>query len=224
MDFNKPVKSSNAISGIIGVLLLFAFLWSTVNTCSESPTPPSQPAKTVVKQVDSQMNEKERETKTIEILAKLKKIPVSQYALNKHLYQQLVNYNPENEKYSAKLKYYSQRLKEQIAEKREKDRIEKAKIKKEIEVREAKFGKPPLQSSWDGSYLPVKQYLKRIANDPDSIKIDGCTQVYFTKSGWLVGCDSRGRNAFGGMIRQSNWFTIVHDRVIQMHDASAYKP
>jgi transposase len=81
-----------------------------------------------------------------------------------------------------------------------------------------------VQSRWDGSYPPVKECLQRLANDPDSIKIDGCTKVYHTKNGWLVGCDYRGRNAFGGMIRQSNWFPIVHGRVTKMHEASAYKP
>ena len=162
----------------------------------------------------------EREANTKEILAKLKNVPSSQFQENKNLYQQLVNYNPGVEQYKEKLDFYSAKIKE----KQERERIEQEKIKKEREERIARFGVPPVASAWDGSYYEVERYLKRIANDPDSIDIDGCTKVYHIEDGWLVGCDYRGRNAFGGMIRQSNWFTIVHGTVVQMHDASSYKP
>ena len=43
------------------------------------------------------------------------------------------------------------------------------------------------------------------------------------EKGWLVGCNYRGRNGFGGMIRQANWFTITHGRVVKMDDYSAYR-
>ncbi len=79
-----------------------------------------------------------------------------------------------------------------------------------------------MQSAWDGSYLPVTNYLETIANDPDSIDIDACTKVYYTTEGWLVGCDYRGRNAFGGIVRQSNWFTVVHNQVSAMHETDKY--
>lgn len=174
-----------------------------------------------IKRAEKEAREKaQRETKTEEILAKLKRVPVSKYEENKELYQQLVKLNPDNVSYQGRLEHYSKKLKEQI----EKERQEQEKIKKERKIRIAKFGEPPTQSAWDGSYFAVEQYLERVANDPDSIEIDGCTKVYHTNEGWLVGCDYRGRNAFGGMIRQSNWFTIVHGRVIQIHEASAYRP
>ena len=160
-----------------------------------------------------------RISNTNKILAELKTIPASKYKENMDLYQQLVTNNPGNEKYKSKLNYYSKLIKEQ----KEKGRIAQEKLTKEREARIAKFGEPPAQSAWDGSYYQVEMYLERIANDPDSIKIDGCSKLRYTESGWLVGCDYRGRNAFGGMIRQSNWFTIVHGRVIKMHDSSAYK-
>lgn len=162
----------------------------------------------------------EREEKTAQILAKLKTIPESQYAQNRNLYQQLVANNPDNEMYKKKLDYYLAKIEEQ----QEKAGIEREKRQKEKAARLARFGESPTQSAWDGSYYEVERYLKRIANDPDSIEIDTCTSVYQTENGWLVGCDYRGRNAFGGMIRQSNWFTIVHGTVVEMHDASAYRP
>ncbi|WMO12859.1 hypothetical protein [Pseudoalteromonas piscicida] len=160
----------------------------------------------------------DREAKTKELLAKLKKVPASEFKENKDLYQQLVNLNSDDKTYQQKFDYYSKQLSQQ----QEKERKEQEKLKREREARIAKFGEPPTQSAWDGSYYEVERYLERVANDPDSINIDGCTNVYHTESGWLVGCDYRGRNGFGGMIRQSNWFTIIHGQVIQMHDASAY--
>jgi len=162
----------------------------------------------------------QRKEKTEEILAKLKSIPASQYEINKALYQELVTYNPGVGKYKDKLSYYSKKSKEE----KEKERVKEERGKKEREARIAKFGEAPIQSAWDGSYPAVERYLERVANDPDSIEMDGCTKVYHIKKGWLVGCDYRGRNAFGGMVKQSNWFTIVHGRVIQKHKASAYKP
>ena len=173
-----------------------------------------------IEKAEKEAKEKaQRESRTKEIIAQLKAVPASKLAENKNLYQELVKLNPSNTAYQKKLEYYSQKLSEKI----EKEKKEQEKLKKEREARVAKFGEAPTQSAWDGSYYVVERYLKRVANDPDSIDIDGCTKVYHTKSGWLVGCDYRGRNAFGGMIRQSNWFTVIHDQVIQMHDASAYK-
>jgi|GEM_PF-1777377 len=172
------------------------------------------------KKAKYELEKLKKESKAKEILAKLKTIPVSKYNENMKFYQQLVNLYPENDAYKQKLNFYSTKLKKQ----QEQELIKQEKLKKEREERIAKFGEPPTRSSWDGSYLSVKRYLERVANDPDSIKIDGCTEVYYTDNGWLVGCDFRGRNAFGGMIRQSNWFTIVYGRVVQMHEASAYSP
>lgn len=173
-----------------------------------------------IKTAEREAKEKlQRETKIKELVTKLKTVPASELQQNKDLYQQLVKLNPDNTTYQQKFDHYSQKLTAKL----EKEKREQEKLKKEREARIAKFGEPPTPSAWDGSYYAVDRYLKRVANDPDSIDIDGCTKVYHIESGWLVGCDYRGRNAFGGMIRQSNWFTIVHEQVIQMHDASAYQ-
>jgi hypothetical protein len=151
-----------------------------------------------------------QEFKTQELIEKLKTVTASDYVMNKYLYQELVKLNPENETYSQKLDHYKS--------KREKELL---KLSDPLVV---KFGERPKRSPWDGSYYAVEDYLKRIANDPDSIKIDSCTDVYKTNDGWLVGCNYRGRNVFNGMVRQSNWFTIVHGKVVKMHDAAAYSP
>lgn len=162
----------------------------------------------------------EKKKKVAAILLELKSIPASQYKKNMVLYKQLTELVPDSKLYATKLASYT--AKEKARD--EKELVEQARKSAVKERRVAKFGKPPTQSQWDGSYFPVNQYLKRIANDPDSIEIDGCTKVFYTDAGWLVGCDYRGRNAFGGMIRQSNWYTIVYDRVVEMHDLSAFNP
>lgn len=153
--------------------------------------------------------EAQRRNRISEIEKKLRGIPGSNHAENARLYRELVALAPDENRYQNRLDHYQNKI----------DQAEK-----ERAARRLAFGEAPIQSGWDGSYRVVEEYLNRIANDPDSIEIDGCTSVYHTKDGWLVGCDYRGRNAFGGMIRQSNWFTIVHGQVREMHDASAFSP
>ena len=162
----------------------------------------------------------ENEKRTENILVQLKGIPASAYRSNQRLYQELVDMNPKIPLYQEKLSFYSGKIEEQEAKEREEESRREEKRKRRI----ASFGEPPTQSAWDGSYYPVERYLERVANDPESIDISGCTSVYQTDQGWLVGCDYRGRNGFGGMVRQSNWFTIVHGAVIKMHDSSAFNP
>jgi hypothetical protein len=101
----------------------------------------------------------------------------------------------------------------------------KPKTPQEIEMEKlvAKFGRAPVASAWDGSYSEVERYLERVARDPDSVEVDGCTEVKRATNGWLVGCNWRGRNGFGGMERQANWFTVRGGQVVAMHDYSAYR-
>jgi hypothetical protein len=162
----------------------------------------------------------ENEKRTENILVQLKGIPVSAYRSNQRLYQELVDMNANVPLYQEKLSFYSAKVAEEVA----KEKAEKRRREEKYQQRVAAFGEPPTQSAWDGSYYEVERYLKRIANDPESIDISGCTGVYHNDQGWLVGCDYRGRNGFGGMVRQSNWFSISHGTVINMHESSAFSP
>lgn len=152
--------------------------------------------------------------------------PASDLARNVELYAKLEKADPSNSTYQQKHSYYAAKLnakKQQEAAKAATARRKAAAEKAKQDAVVAKFGPAPVQSVWDGSYGPVESYLKRVANDPDSIDIDACTEVYRANDGWLVGCDYRGRNGFGGMIRKSNWFTIRHLKVVAIHESSAYK-
>ena len=154
------------------------------------------------------------------LVEKVKKIPASHYTENLQIYTRLLALNPNEEKYRQMGEHYKNLLNKKL----EAERLEKAKKEAERKKLLAEFGEKPVISQWDGSYFEVKKYLKQVANDPDSIEMDGCTDVYHTKNGWLVGCNYRGKNAFGALIRNSSWFTIRHGQVINVEEASAYKP
>jgi hypothetical protein len=81
-------------------------------------------------------------------------------------------------------------------------------------VVESRIGPMPHRSGWDGTYREVEDYLARVAHDPDSVKIEPCTQVRETPEGWALACRWRARNAFGAMRVQDTMFMIRHGRVV----------
>jgi hypothetical protein len=148
------------------------------------------------------------------LLASAEKNPTPDLAGKVRAFSKLAEMDPGNATYRKRIEYYrakalarAQQAAAQKAAAEERAAAEKKKLAAEETKRDAvvaEFGKAPIQSAWDDSYSEVEGYLKRIANDPDSIEIDTCTKVYQADDGWLVGCDYRGRNGFGGTIRQSN--------------------
>lgn len=89
--------------------------------------------------------------------------------------------------------------------------------------REAKFGKCPTVSSWDGSVRVVKEYLRTIAKDPDSLKYEQWSDVFYNEDdGWIVLCVFRGKNSFGGYDKAANWFVVHHGQVVAVKEADAY--
>lgn len=156
---------------------------------------------------DLELTALRKRAEEMEIVAQLKKIPADQTERNLELYEKLTRLAPENKKYRSKQEHYQGIIDKQ---------------KKESQDRIAKYGEPPVQSPWDGSYRPVETYLEKTMHNPDSLKMDGCTKVYHTKSGWLVGCQFRGSNAFGAIVRNARWFTIIHDVVIKVDTADKY--
>ena len=95
-------------------------------------------------------------------------------------------------------------------------------VEAETENRIDRFGKKPVPSAWDGTYIEVSMYLEDVAHNPDAVEITRCTEVYHHEGGWLVACDWRGENGFGAVRRYRNWFTIRQSRVVEMHDADAF--
>lgn len=147
-----------------------------------------------------------------DLLSQLRKGKKSDFESAVSSYQELASLFPNNPIYKTSL----QRAQGELA-------VKKARDHDEEQRRLALFGEPPKQRSWDGSYASVESYLRRVLNDPDSLQMNGCTGVFHIDSGWLVGCDYRGKNGFGGLVRQSNWFTIRHEQVVTMQEATAYQ-
>ena len=170
---------------------------------------------TKIEELASQAWEEHCEQHEKQIIAKLKKIPATQYKANINEYTKLVSMFPENEIYKYKLKHYREKLKAQ----EEKLKAKEEKKRKERERCIAKFGEPPT-SDW-GCFLATL-YLKNWAHDPSSVDVRSCTKVYHTKDGWLIGCTYRAMNKFGALTLTSNWFIIEHDTIIDVKEASAY--
>ncbi|MBW2606100.1 MAG: OadG family protein [Deltaproteobacteria bacterium] len=91
-------------------------------------------------------------------------------------------------------------------------------------TRVAVYGEPPENSAWDGSVRCVKKYLEEVAVDPESLKFEKWGKVVYNKNdGWLVWCQYRGKNSFGGYVRNINWFIIQNNRVVDMKNFDAYE-
>ncbi len=146
--------------------------------------------------------------KTKLIVEDLKTIPLKQVSLNYELYNQLVEMNPTNKKFIDKRDKYKKKL----------DAIEAKEA-----ITKAFYGNKPIQSGWDGSYSEVEQYLNRVMKDPSSLDIDQCTGVYKTGIGWAVHCSYRGKNSFGALVLNSNWFIIRNNRVIATKPSDEYQ-
>lgn len=89
----------------------------------------------------------------------------------------------------------------------DKPKIEEIQTTKVAELSpiEKKIGKKPTAHPQDGAYIPVRDYLKEYAYDPDS---DGCTKLYWNDKGWYAGCRYRAKNAFGAKVLEENWFLM----------------
>ncbi len=82
----------------------------------------------------------------------------------------------------------------------------------------SRIGEKPVGSAWDGSYSVIEDYLRSIANDPDSIDIQECSPAVETDGGWLVRCVFRGKNAFGALVRKEQVFLIRFGEVVSATD------
>lgn len=140
------------------------------------------------------------------LLAMLKTIPASQVENNLNKYYELLELRPSNTRYQAKVTYYQGKLRAQ---------------RSRIHAQQAKYGDAPVKS-WNGSYAEIDNYLQRVAHNPKSVDVAQCTQALFDKTaGWVVGCEYRAKNAFGGLVLAQDWFTIIHNEVIHHVDVRA---
>lgn len=82
----------------------------------ETETNAYVPAPTQASAMSDKMPSKaEIDRETRKLLAELKTIPVSEFAINLEKYQRLLELNPENARYIRKVAFYSQKLAEKRA-------------------------------------------------------------------------------------------------------------
>ncbi|WP_051564061.1 hypothetical protein [Desulfovermiculus halophilus] len=126
--------------------------------------------------------------KTEKLLSELKTIPVEKYNKNRNLYQRLLKMHPNNELYQEKVAFYNNKIEE---EKRKKIAAEKRKKKIKSQF-----------SAWDGSHRNLERVIQKSMNDPDSY--DHVETVYWDRGDHLiVRTTFRGKNAFGGVVKNS---------------------
>jgi|SRR5690625_295961 len=140
------------------------------------------------------------------LLDQARRIPASFTRENLEIYNELLSIDPSNTRYQERAAHYRGIIDQRRQAHR--DHV-------------ARYGEPPEQRSW-GSYDVVRDYLQARAHDPRSIDIDTCTSVRRTDGGWLIGCDYRGKNAFGAVVRNSHWFIVRHGRVVAQHPFDRY--
>lgn len=141
---------------------------------------------------------------TEKLLAELKSIPVEEYKKNKSLYQQLLSMHPNNDLYKDKVEFYSNKIKE--------DKRKKIAAEKRKESIDSQF------SAWDGSHRNLERVIQKSMNDPDSY--DHVETVYWDRGDHLiVRTTFRGKNAFGGVVKNSVKAKVSLDgKVLQILD------
>jgi hypothetical protein len=146
---------------------------------------------------------------------KVKDIPASEAWKNLTIYNSLAKLDPENKRYKQKVAFYQTKV--HLLEKEEKRK------RKEYQASLARFGEKPKNSSWDDSVRCVETYMKEAAKDPDSLEFEKWGRVaHNAEDGWLVWCQYRAKNSFGGYVRERKWFVIRHNMVIDVKPFNAY--
>lgn len=137
-----------------------------------------------------------KKAKEDSILVQLKHLPSDGYVKNGvALYRQLVELDPSNKTYSEKYRYFSDKY--AAVQQEERQQQAKARYETDKKVRiENQF------SAWNGAHRNLEQYIKEQMNDPDRYK--HVETVYWDRGDYLVVKTTfRGKNAFGGVIKNS---------------------
>jgi hypothetical protein len=137
---------------------------------------------------DKELKQMNAQAKAEKLLAELKGVPAQEYEKNRSLYQQLLSLHPDNELYKTKVAFYAGKVEEE-----KQKQIAAEARKKKIE---SQF------SAGYGSHRNLERVIKDSMNDPDSY--DHAETVYWDRGDHLVVRTTfRGKNAFGGVVRNS---------------------
>lgn len=134
---------------------------------------------------------------------RVQNIPAKNYKANMKIYEELVELNPDEALYKTRYNMYKEKY----------DSLMK---------KLSKFGPEPEKTNPDGYYPEVEKYLKEHATYPETLVMEGCTNCYYTKDGWLVGCNFQEKDDFGITMSQFKWFTITNSTVRRVEHSQAY--
>jgi len=144
---------------------------------------------------DAAVEEVKREQQIAELLAQARKLGVEQYAEGVTIYEKLAALDPRNAEYKKKAERYA-KLKAEAEERAAKAKAEAAAKEARKKLIEKQF------SGWDGSHYRFERLIKQAMNDPDSYEHVE-TRYLDMGSHIRVYCTFRGRNAFGGMVKNT---------------------
>lgn len=132
--------------------------------------------------IQKEIADKEREIEISRqeaaLVKELKKIPASEYLLNKGLYLELTKLRPNNEKYLVKYNHYSELLEKK-------------------ELRDKKIARQFLPYS--GAHIGVMSSIRQSMHDPDSLE-HVSTSVTDNGKTLTIFTTIRGNNAFGAKV------------------------
>ena len=137
---------------------------------------------------DKDLDELVVKAKEQDLLQQVKDKTADNLEAQKKLYAELKSLIPSNHEYVEKYRYFASRL----AEKQLQQRLA---AEKENKIK-AQF------SPWDGSHRALERLVKESMNDPNSYEHDK-TVYRVTDDHIVVTTNFRGKNAFGGVIRDS---------------------
>ena len=94
----------------------------------------------------------------------------------------------------------------------------------EIAAERIVLGPKPKNSEWDGSVLPVKEYLQAVLNDYNSsefVEWSPVVKTYIKKEPfWAVRLRLRAKNGFGALILRETYYYIRNNKVVKSEGLS----
>lgn len=149
--------------------------------------------------------EKTRLAKIADLTKQLSSVGATDYDQAFTIYAQLVSLEPTNKLYKQKLDRFVKARDEKAAKEAEALAASQAKAERKKKI-EAQF------SGWSGAHYAFERLIKQAMNDPDSY--DHVETRYIDKGSFIrVVCTFRGKNAFGGMVKNTKVadFSIAGD-------------
>lgn len=146
-------------------------------------------------EVERAETEKAHKAKVSELTKQLASVSATDYTQAIMIYTQLVVLEPANKSYKQKLERFSKVRDAQAAKEAAERAAATAKAERQKKI-EGQF------SGWSGAHYNFERMIKAAMNDPDNY--DHVETNYIDKGSFIrVFCTFRGKNAFGGLVKNT---------------------